>query len=273
MSKPTDERLIAYLDGELEDAERAEIAHWLEQDSALRDRAAALSESAAQLRAAFDEVLREPVPERVVAAAHGPAAAGATVVDLAAASEQRAKPRTREHRWWVAPAAAAAIAGLIVGIGISKSVLPEPPTVAGNTSGTGEPSANFVQNIPGYYLHYATAASSEGTSFDKLPQNFRVPDLKPWGLEYRGARFVMVEGHEAMQLFYRTDNKALGPVMVMVGDAPGTDERPRFKHVDDGDVNVWSWRSHGHTYAVAGTANMGYLWNIQNDLAYQFDGI
>jgi anti-sigma factor RsiW len=270
MPRPTDDRLIAYLDGELGDAERAEVAHWLEHDGELRQRASALGESAALLRAAFDEVLREPVPERLVAAARGPAEGGAAVVDLAGARERRAKPRLRDRRWWIVPAAAAAIAGIAVGIGISRSLLWEATPVASSGSGGSEHSPNFVDNIPGYYLHYATVGPSEGASFDKLPQNFHVPDLKPWGLEYRGARFVMVEGHEAMQLFYGTDNKALGPVMVIVADSPGPDDHPRFKH---GDVNVWSWRSHGHTYAVAGTANMGYLWNIQNDLAYQFDGI
>ncbi|HUH84791.1 MAG TPA: hypothetical protein VLX85_09270 [Stellaceae bacterium] len=266
MSKPTDERLIAYLDGELGDDERAQIAHWLEQDADLRERAGELSESAALLRAAFDEVLREPVPERLMAAAHGPAAAGATLVDLAAAREQRAKPRTRERRWWVAPAAAAAIAGLIVGIGISRSVLPEQPAATNVT-----PAPSFVENLGGYYVHYTNADTSEGTSFDKLPPNFRVPDLKPWGLEFRGARFLMAEGHEAMQLLYSTDNKALGPVMVFVGNFSDGDRGVKFS--TSGNVNVLSWRSHGHTYAITGTVNTNYLWNIHNDLAYQFDGI
>jgi len=266
MSKPTDERLIAYLDGELDDGERAQIAHWLEQDGDLRQRAAELSESAAQLRAAFDEVLREPVPERLMAAAHGSAAAGATVVDLSAAREQRAKPRTRERRWWVAPAAAAAIAGVIVGIGISRSVLPEPTPVASVT-----PPPTFVENLGGYY-RYATAATNEATSFDKLPQNFRLPDLKPWGLEFRGSRFIMIEGHEAQWLVYSTDNKALGSVMVFVGNSPDrADTGVTFG--TSGNVNVLSWRSHGHTYAVTGTVDTHYLWNIHNDLAYQFDGI
>jgi hypothetical protein len=35
---------------------------------------------------------------------------------------------------------------------------------------------------------------------------------------------------------------------------------------------LW-WRHHGHEYAVVGTANLGYLWNIHNDLAWQLDAI
>lgn len=280
MPKPSDDRLIAYLDGELDDAERAEIAHWLEHDGELRRRAGELSKSAALLRAAFDEVLREPVPERLVAAAHGPAASGTTVVDLAVARERRNPPRVRERRrlWMVLGGlAAAAVAGLVIGVGISPRLLPEAAQVARKEAAPGDRAANLADNIniPGYYVHYFTAGASEGSSFEKLPQNFHVPDLKPWGLEYRGAQFAMVDGHDAVQLLYRTSDKALGPVMVIVADSAGPDDHPRFKQGDakNGDVNVWSWRSHGHAYAVVGTANMGYLWNIQNDLAYQFDGI
>ena len=40
-----------------------------------------------------------------------------------------------------------------------------------------------------------------------------------------------------------------------------------------GDVNVLRWRHHGRSYAIAGTTSFNYLWNIQNDLAYQLDGI
>ena len=69
MPRPSDERLIAYLDGELGENERAEIAHRLEQDAELRERAAQFSESGALVRAAFDETLHEPVPERLLAAA------------------------------------------------------------------------------------------------------------------------------------------------------------------------------------------------------------
>ena len=71
MPRPSDERLIAYLDGELDERERAEIADALEHDGELRDRARRLTESAALLRAAFDEVVREPLPERLIAAARG----------------------------------------------------------------------------------------------------------------------------------------------------------------------------------------------------------
>ena len=43
----------------------------IESDAALHDLAAALAASAEALRAAFEPVLHEPVPERLLAAARG----------------------------------------------------------------------------------------------------------------------------------------------------------------------------------------------------------
>jgi hypothetical protein len=36
---------------------------------------------------------------------------------------------------------------------------------------------------------------------------------------------------------------------------------------------VLYWRHGGHMYAVVGTPDIGYLWNIHNDLAWQLDAI
>jgi anti-sigma factor RsiW len=105
----------------------------------------------------------------------------------------------------------------------------------------------------------------------KLPPDFRLPNLKPWGLVFQGARFLIIEGRPATQLFYTTDNKALGPLTVVVGTSSRPDVAPTFEHRDD--VNLLYWRHHGHAYALVGTADIGYLWNIQNDIAWQLDAI
>lgn len=270
MPKPSDDRLIAYLDGELAESERAEIAHWLEREPELRDRAAQLGEGAALLRAAFDEVLREPLPERLVAAARGESGA---VVDLAAARHRRWKRALGDRRWWVGAAAAASLAAFAVGFGIGGG---DVGLDVGPVAGNGKPGAELVSdtfpdNIAGYYKRYVNIGPNGGTPFDKLPQNFRLPNLKPWGLEFEGARFMMAEGQPAMALVYTTDNKALGPVIVVVASTSKPDKTADFDH--RGDINVLRWRHHGHAYAIAGTASINYLWNIHNDLAYQFDTI
>ena len=54
MQQRSDDRLVAYLDGELEVAQRREVEAWLEADPATRLRMAALAESASLLRLALE---------------------------------------------------------------------------------------------------------------------------------------------------------------------------------------------------------------------------
>jgi anti-sigma factor RsiW len=265
MQRASEERLIAYLDGELAESERAEIALWLERDPALREHAAQLSESAALLRTAFDEVLREPLPERLVAAARGETA---HVVDLAMARASRWKRIASDRRWWIGLPVAASLVGLIVGTQLA-GLWPD-------ATSSDQLRVQTIDNLAGYHRLYITARPDDSARFDvpagqKLPPDFRLPNLKPWGLDFQGARYLFIEGRPAIQLFYSTDNKALGPLTVVIASTTKPDLTADFEHRDD--VNVVRWRYHGHAYALVGTANYGYLWNIHNDIAYQLDSI
>jgi anti-sigma factor RsiW len=270
MPRPSDERLIAYLDGELDEAERAKIAHWLERDAELQERATRLSDGAALLRSAFDEVLHEPLPERLIRAARGD---GRDAIDLASARKLRRRRLTGDRRWWIGAAVAVSLAAFALGFGVGGGdvALSGADLTARDAHGPLLVSDTFSDNLAGYYRRYVTMGSSNATSFDKLPPNFHVPNLKPWGLQFQGGRFLMAEGQPAMALLYTTDNKALGPVLVVVANSTKGDETADFAH--SGNINVLRWRHHGHVYAIAGTASINYLWNIHNDLVYQFDTI
>src|SRR5215470_4648719 len=101
MQKRGDDRLVAYLDGELEMAERREIEAWLATDPAAREKLAALGESASLVRLAFDEAVHEPVPDRLIAAARGEMAAketGARVLPFNL--RQTAISEARQWPWW-----------------------------------------------------------------------------------------------------------------------------------------------------------------------------
>ena len=71
MQKRNDETLVAYLDGELDTAERRDIEAWLDADPGARERVAALAQSADLVRSAYADIVNEPVPERLLAAARG----------------------------------------------------------------------------------------------------------------------------------------------------------------------------------------------------------
>ncbi len=146
-------------------------------------------------------------------------------------------------------------------------------------------AANWLDNIAGYHKLFVNAGPDDRQLMDvpadgnidtlrkagQLPSDFHLPDLKPWGLSFQGARFLVVEGQPATQLFYTTDNQALGPLTVVVASSSKPDLAPTFDR--RGDLNLLYWRHHGHEYALVGTADIGYLWNISNDIAWQLDAI
>jgi hypothetical protein len=75
----SDEMVMAYADGELDGATRAAIEAAMAQDAQLARRVAEHQALRARLRGAFEPVLAEPVPERLLAAARGTQAASNVV--------------------------------------------------------------------------------------------------------------------------------------------------------------------------------------------------
>lgn len=78
-----DETLMAYADGELDELLSAEITSAMERDPALARRVESHRALRAEVAGAFATVLQQPVPERLLAAANGPA------TPLAAGGPQR----------------------------------------------------------------------------------------------------------------------------------------------------------------------------------------
>jgi anti-sigma factor RsiW len=297
MQKPADELLVAYLDGELDELQRAKVESWLEHDGGARERMARLSETTTLLRAAFDEVLREEVPERLIAAVRGTDPTGAMrEAEILPFRGRRAVPVfvARRH-WWVAIPVAASFFGLMIGGGLGYFGLGKAPSSGVEDKQIATISAsttNWLDNVAGYHKLFVSAAQGEN-SFADIPANgdggeliqkisqrtaqpgVRVPNLKPWGLVFQGARVVIIEGRPAAQLVYTADNEAvgsaIGPLTVVIGSSKRADLVPTFDRRQD--TNVLYWRRKGHAYAIVGQAEPGYMWNLVNDIAYQLDAI
>ena len=116
MMTTTDETFFAWLDGELEAAEAAEMAARVAADPRLAAIAAQHRSLGARLKGAFDPVAAEPLPARLAASLGAPP----TVVDLAAARDRRAAARS----WPGVPQWAAMAAALAVGIVVGTAVRP-----------------------------------------------------------------------------------------------------------------------------------------------------
>jgi anti-sigma factor RsiW len=288
MQKHSDEALVAYLDGELDSGERADVETWLDAEPAARDRLLALAESATLLRGAFDEIVHEPVPERLIAAARGQAfgTAGAFEAEIIPLRLRGGdvKP-SLWRRWQPGFALAAGITGLVIGGGLTyygngmlvPTSHPAHVQTASINSWLDNAAGNYklIVNAGGAPLVDIQATGDNGEALQKisqnLPQQVRLPDLKPWGLSFRGARFVVVEGKPAAQLVYNTDNKAIGPLALIIGSSKEPDISPTFDKRQD--LNLLYWRHQGRASVLVGQTEIGWLWGIANDVAWQLDAI
>lgn len=286
MQKHSDEALVAYLDGELDADERAHVEAWLDADPAIRDRLLALAESATLVRNAFADFVTEPVPEQLIAAARGETAQAteAEIVVLRPPPPKFAPPPS--GRWYIQLATAAGLFGLVVGGGVGyfgNSILAPSHAPAERQLRTAATNGWLDNAAADYKLMVSTgdalvdvpASGDNGDVIQKvsqsLPQPVRLPNLQPWGLSFKGARLVVLEGRPAAQLVYTTDNKAIGPLALIIGSTKEPDIAPTFERRQD--LNLLYWRHQGRASVLVGQSEIGYLWGIANDVAWQLDAI
>jgi anti-sigma factor RsiW len=288
MQKHSDEALVAYLDGELDSTERGHVEAWLEADPAVRDRLAALAQSTELARNAYADVVNEPLPERLIAAARGETLTGQQEAEILVLRPNKAAAQIRARRWHIGVAAAAGLFGILfggagtyLGMGLLNRANPE----AEQKLAAATANNIWLDNAAGYYklavnagdnmLVDVPASNDTQEAWQKisqgLPKQVRLPDLKPWGLNFRGARLVVVEGRPAAQLVYNTDNNAIGPLTLVIGASKQPDIAPSISKRQD--VTLLYWRHAGRAYALVGRGDLGYLWGIAKDVAYQLDAI
>jgi len=121
-----DETLMAYADGELDEARRAAIAAAIAKDPTLARRVEQHRALRSDVADAFSKVLDESVPERLANAARGgsAAAAGGKVLQFPARSGRAPGPPWRAREWF------AMAASLLLGVFISwRAFTPSDPGV------------------------------------------------------------------------------------------------------------------------------------------------
>jgi anti-sigma factor RsiW len=197
--------------------------------------------------------------------------------------------------WWLGLPVAASLFGLLLGGSVAylsvAKLLPEGGGLGGKQHTVEMAAADnlWLDNAVGYFKLAASAGDGAlvdvpatgdaREAWQKIsqslpqPQEVRWPELnlKPWGLNFRGARLVVADGRPAAQLMYTTDNKAIGPLTLIIGSSKEADISPTLARRQD--VNMLYWRHQGRAYALAGQTDIGYLWGIANDVAWQLDAI
>jgi hypothetical protein len=115
----TDETVMAYVDGELEPEARAALEAAMTTDAELTRRVASCRALTVRLRGAFEPVIREAVPEALIATARHAPSSGGTVTNIESARAAR-PPRARKS--WAWPEYGALAASIAIGIIIGHFV-------------------------------------------------------------------------------------------------------------------------------------------------------
>jgi len=245
----TTDDLNAYVDGELPEARRAEVAAWT---AANADAAAAVAAYRVQkqaLQAAFGPVLQEPVPARLHAAA-----------------------RPKAWRVW---ARHAAIALLYLAIGAgggwfgAARLTPKPLTP--EMAGFGERAAMAHALYAPEVRHPVEVAADEQAHLvawlsKRLGTPLKAPVLVGAGFELVGGRLLPDAHSPAAQFMYQDGQGRRITVYVRVDDQKNTETA--FRWVREGKVEVCFWIDGPVSYALAGEMDRKEMYRLAK-MVYQ----
>ena len=277
MNRVDDVMLMAYVDGEVDAATAREIEAAMAADPAVAARAQRMRDSAALTRAAYADVMHEPVPDRLVAAlAGGGSLAASNIVSM----PRRSAAAPRAVLGW---AMAASLAALVVGYGAGHYTAVTPAAPRGEMPQLAASQDRWLDHVAGFYQVYANSVAQQDKLLvdfnaedvpelekwfgNKLNRKLAVPDLSGRGFAPQGGRLLIIGGKPAAQFLYTSSTGDLVGLVIAHTDAPYqpglTDRR--------GDVNIVHWRNNGYAYAFAGRIDMPRLQEMADRVWRELD--
>ncbi len=180
--------LHAFVDGELEGDEKRSVEALLARDEQARKAVAAYAQQKQGLHRAYDSILEEPVPARLVATARG-----------------RILPRLR---WALSAAAGLALLGLgsILGLGVASHFAEV------QQASLASRAAVAYQTFAPEVRHPVEVAASDQDHLKawlskRIGAEIKIPDLQSAGYTLLGGRLLAEDDHPAGQLMYEDSNK------------------------------------------------------------------
>jgi anti-sigma factor RsiW len=242
------DRISAYLDGALSEADRLALEAEMAADPEIAAEFEALSRVDDALAKGFADMLASPVP-----------------LHMARAIESsRPEPvPVPANAGWGLRSLAASIALLAVGAAggalVTQSLLP-PVDVAASQPGWLDQVAEYhavyaaqgrhLVEVPASDLQHLETWLSETTGV-----TFKAPDLTASGLQFEGARLLVANGKPVAQLMYRDAAGQVIAVCFMAGgEVPAGDTITAFKDRRIGAFDLVSWKSRDASYVVIGPA-------------------
>lgn len=255
---PLDVRLSAYLDGEVNEAERKELEQLVARDDEARRMLERLQAGNAFGNKAFEEFLHDPVPLSLVRRIkQGPG------VNPKTERVVTATPRQAKQRLWPRALAASLVLLLVggsTGFIIGKTSHDDDQQVKIAAART------WLDDIADYHRIYArqtaehlveVPASAEGKIEGWLASNvgvnFSLPDLSGKGLTFEGARLLVASGKPVAQLMYKDQDGDVFAICFLKS-MPGDTDGKMTESMRD-DIAMISWQKAGASYVVVGPSS------------------
>ncbi|MGH1416532.1 MAG: anti-sigma factor family protein [Pelagimonas sp.] len=251
------EKLSAFLDGELSEAETREIEQALEADVSLQAELEELMAADDVAQEEFAQVLKEPVPFELAAAIHN--------APTKPVANDAGIPSAR--RWLAAGATAVALLfggaiGYVGGLSQNNQVAAAP---------------SWLKDIATYHRVYAEqerhlvevgadeADHIESWLTTTVGANVRVPDLSTQGLTFQGARLLVAAGKPVAQLMFTDADAQVVALCLMATNTP----QQGFAERDFGDFDFVTWGEGNANFVIVGDDGRTDLLEIAQAAAIQ----
>lgn len=263
MNEPiiADDDLQRYVDGVLDETRRTAVEAWLAQNPRDAERMAKLREFNAALHGAFDRVLDEPVPERLMRA-------------LAPSPAHKPAPQ----RWMWAAAAASMACGLLLGWFV-RGLTPEvnlTQTASVNRLAQSWPRQAALAHAvysPEVRHPVEVSAKEEEHLYAWLSKRLGTPikavKLAANGFDLVGGRLLPGEAGPVAQFMYQDGRGKRLTLLVTRKEKAGRDTA--FQFLDERGIGVFYWIDGPFGYALSGELSRAELLPIANSVYKQLN--
>ncbi len=266
------EFLHDYVDGQLDDATRLEVARHLAQCPGDRERVACYEAQNEALHQLYDGVLAEPIPDRLLQVL-GPAPPQEPPSPAPSAPMRRSM-------WPRATAAAAAMVVVTLGsaaIGwkVRGDIDAEQYREMAVASFLKQASNSFSlyadQDTPWSSGNVSEVSKIADWFKDKLEFEFDAPSLENVGLEFVGGRALPSAEGAAGQLVYRDSEDRMVAVYfqtrgsdtaIAPADGGGEEAAAPGRFVQGDDASIYHWKTGDTTYALVGSLDRDALTSL-----------
>lgn len=248
------QKLSAYLDGELSSSQMHEIDKQLESDPALREEFEKLMGADLVIKSQFEKMLIEPVPIAI-----------AQTIKSTPLNSQQFISGNSISKFQAIAASIALLAIGSVGGYLIKDYISNTSIITAKVSN----EQNWINEIADYHAVYAKQKRHlvEVKASDKdhltkwlsksLRHDFNVPDFSSKGLTFEGARLLVVGGKPVAQLIYTSHSAEV--VALCLRGSPSTHSEIKPKAINDSinGFDLFYWEHEGADLVLIGKQGFG----------------